>query len=82
MNNLISVLLSTLKARITPIWTKLKYWTSWSFIKANILTKIRTALSNIFHVKPRNEDDYYPLFGYLISRRPTTLSFLDLQKEL
>lgn len=69
MNNLISVLLSTLKARITPIWTKLKYWTSWSFIKANILTKIRTALSNIFHVKPRNEDDYYPLFGYLISRR-------------
>lgn len=69
MNNLISVLLSTLKARITPIWTKIRYWTSWNFIKANILTKIRTALSSIFNVKPRHKDDYYPLFGYLISRR-------------
>lgn len=69
MNNLISVLLSTLKARITPIWTRIRYWTSWNFIKANILTKIRNALSSIFNVKPRNKDDYYPLFGYLISRR-------------
>lgn len=69
MNNLISVLLSTLKARITPIWTKLRYWTSWNFIKANILTKIRNALSSIFNVKPRHKDDYYPLFRYLISRR-------------
>lgn len=69
MNNLISVLLSTLKARITPIWTKIKYWTSWSFIKANVLSKIRTALSNVFNVKPRHKADYYPLFGFLISRR-------------
>lgn len=69
MNNLISVLLSTLKARITPIWTKLKYWTSWNFIKANILTKIRNALSRVFQVKPRHREDYYPVLGYLISRR-------------
>lgn len=69
MNNLISVLLSTLKARITPIWTKLKYWTSWNFIKANILTRIRNALSSIFNIKPRHKKDYYPLLGYLISRR-------------
>lgn len=69
MNNLISVLLSTLKARITPIWTKLKYWTSWNFIKANILAKIKNALSKIFQVKPRHREDYYPVLGYLISRR-------------
>lgn len=69
MNNLISVLLSTIKARITPIWTKIKYWTSWSFIKANILTKIRSALTSVFNVRPRNKTDYYPLFGFLISKR-------------
>lgn len=69
MNNLLSVLLSTLKARITPLWTKLKYWTSWSFIKANILTKIRMALNTVFQVKPRHKKDYYPFFGYLISQR-------------
>lgn len=69
MNNLISVLLSTIKARITPIWTKIRYWTSWSFIKANILTRIRTALTNVFNVKPRDKTDYYPLFGFLVSKR-------------
>lgn len=69
MNNLLSVLLSTLKARIVPLWTRLKYWTSWNYIKANILTKIRTALSSIFQVRPRHKKDYYPFFGYLISKR-------------
>lgn len=69
MNNLLSVLLSTLKARITPIWTRLKYWTSWSFIKANVLTKIRNALSGVFRVRPRDKYDYYPFFGYLVSRK-------------
>ena len=69
MNNLLSVLLSTLKARITPLWTKLRYWTSWNFIKANILTKIRNALNTIFQVKPKDKNDYYPFLGFLISRR-------------
>lgn len=69
MNNLLSVLNSTLKARITPIWTKLRYWTSPSFIRARVLTKIRSALSNIFHIKPRHKNDYYPFFRYLISKR-------------
>lgn len=69
MNNLLSVLLSTLKARIVPLWTKLKYWTSWNYIKANILTKIRTALSSIFQVRPRHKKDYYPFLGYLVSKR-------------
>lgn len=69
MNNLISVLTSALKARITPIWTKLKYWTNWNFIRANGLARIRKALGRAFDVKPRSRQDYYPVFGYLISRR-------------
>jgi len=69
MNNLLSVLISTLKARITPLWTKFRYWTSWNFIKARILTKIRSALTSLFMVKPRDKEDYYPIFGFLISKR-------------
>lgn len=69
MNHLFSVLISTLKARITPIWTRLRYWTSWNFIRSKILTKIRMTLSSIFKVKPRDKDDYYPLFHYLVSKR-------------
>lgn len=69
MNNLLSVLLSTLKARITPIWTKIRYWTNWNFIKTKILSRIRRALTNLFQVKPRDKNDYYPLFRYLVSKR-------------
>lgn len=69
MNDFLSVLLSTLKARITPIWTKFKYWTSWSFIKTKILSKIRSFLTSIFQVKPKDKDDYYPIFHWLISKK-------------
>ena len=69
MNNLLSVLKATLKAKITPIWTKLKYWTSWSFIKTRIITRIREWFSKILNVKPRDKKDYYRFFGLLVSKR-------------
>lgn len=69
MNNLFKVLLSTLRARITPLWTKFRYWTNWNFIRANVLARIRGALSNIFHIKPRDKNDYYPFLNWLVSKR-------------
>lgn len=69
MNKLLSVLKATLKAKITPIWTKLKYWTSWSFIQTQIVTRIREWFSKVLNVKPRHKKDYYQFFGLLISRR-------------
>lgn len=68
-NNLLSVILSTLKAKITPIVTKLKYWASPTFWRAKVLTKLREALTSIFAVKPRHKRDYYGFFGWLVSRR-------------
>lgn len=69
MDNLFHVLLATVKAKITPIWTRLKYWTSWSFIRSRILTRIRELLSRLFNVKPRHKKDYFPIFGYLVSKK-------------
>lgn len=68
-NNLFSVLLSTIKSKITPIVTKLKYWLSPAFWQAKVLTKLREFLSRIFAVKPRHKRDYYGFFGWLVSRR-------------
>lgn len=68
-NNLLTVLFSSIKARITPIWTKLKYWTSWNFIKTKIIAKIRNFLATLFDVKPRDQKDYYTVWHYLVSRR-------------
>ncbi len=69
MNDLFNVLISTIKAKITPLWTKLKYWTSWSYIHSRILTKARQLLSGLFSIKPRNKHDYFPILGFLVSRK-------------
>lgn len=68
-NNLFSVLLATIKAKITPIVTKLKYWLSPTFWRAQVLTKLREFLSRVFAVRPRHKRDYYGFFGWLVSRR-------------
>lgn len=68
-NNLFSVLLSTIKAKVTPIVTRLKYWLSPAFWQAKVLTKLREFLSRIFAIKPRHKHDYYGFFGWLVSRR-------------
>lgn len=69
MDKLLSVLRASLKAKITPMWTRLKYWTSWSFIQTKIITKIREWFSNVLNIKPRHKKDYYQFLGLLISRR-------------
>lgn len=68
-NNLLSVLLATAKAKITPIVSKIRLWTSWNFIRTRIIAGIRNFFSSILNIKPRHKRDYYEVFGWLISRR-------------
>lgn len=68
-NHLFTVLISTIKAKITPIVTRLKYWLSPMFWQAKILTRVREFLTRTFGVKPRHKQDYYGFFGWLVSRR-------------
>lgn len=69
MDNLFKVLISTLRAKVTPLWSKFKYWTSWSFIRSRVLSRFRELLSRLFDVKPRHKKDYFPIFGFLVSRK-------------
>ncbi|MBQ3546024.1 MAG: hypothetical protein IJA34_13745 [Lachnospiraceae bacterium] len=69
MGNIFLILLNAIKAKILPIWTKIKLWTNASFIKTRVLTGIRRFFSSMLNIKPRHEKDYYGFFGWLISRR-------------
>lgn len=69
MGNLFQVLISVLKAKITPIWTKFKLWTSWSFIRSKGLTKLRQLFAKLFDIRPRDKDDYYTIGRWMISKR-------------
>ncbi len=68
-NNLLQVLVTTIKARITPIVTKLRLWLSWNYIRTQLFTRIRDFLASLLNVRPRHKKDYYEVFGWLISKR-------------
>ena len=68
-NNLLTVLLATAKAKITPLVTKVRLWTSWNFIRTRLIAGIRNFFASILTIKPRHKRDYYEVFGWLISRR-------------
>lgn len=69
MNNIFSVLLTTLKNSIISIWTKVRYWLTPSFWRSKVLTKLRGFLQKIFDVKPHDKNDYFTVRNWMISRR-------------
>lgn len=68
-NNLIQVLLASMKAKITPLVTKFRQITSGNFIRTRLVSKIRQFFVMIFDVRPKNKKDYYEVFGWLVSKK-------------
>ena len=67
--DLLSILIQTIKSKMTGIVTKFKLWTNWNFVKNKIIVKIRDFFSNLLGVKPRNKDDYFTVGRWMISKR-------------
>lgn len=67
--DLLSILIQTIKSKMTGLVTKFKLWTNWNFIKNKIIIKIRDFFANLLGVKPRNKDDYYTVGRWMISKR-------------
>ncbi len=68
-DNIFRVLFTAAKAKITPIVTKIKMWTSWNFIRTRVIASIRDFFSSLLNIKPRDRNDYYEIFGWMVSRR-------------
>ena len=67
--NIFTVLITTIKAKVTPLVTKFKYWTSWSFLKAKVISKIRDFFTSILDIRPKHKRDYYEIFGWMVSKK-------------
>lgn len=67
--NLFTVLFNSIRAKITPLVTKIKLWTSPSYLKTRGVMKIREFFSNILNIKPKNKNDYFTVFGWMISKK-------------
>lgn len=68
-NNLFSVLISSIKSKFASIVSKLRLWFSWDFVRTRIIGRIRDFFVRLFSVKPKNKDDYYTVFRWMISKR-------------
>ncbi len=68
-DNLLQVLFAAVKAKITPLVTKLQFWTSKNFIRTKVIAYFRAWLVDLFDVRPKHKKDYYEIFGWLVSRR-------------
>ena len=68
-NDLLSILIQTIKAKMTGLVTKFKLYTSWAFIKTKIVIRIRDFFSNLLGVKPRDKNDYYTIGRWMFSKR-------------
>ena len=69
MKNLLNMLFSAARAKIMPLWIKLRMWTSPAFLRSKVLIKVREFFSKLVDVRPRDKRDYYPIFRWLVSKR-------------
>ena len=67
--NLFSVLWSSIKSKFSSIVSKLRLWLSWDYVRTRIIGRIRDFFVKLFSVKPKNKDDYYTVFKWMISKR-------------
>jgi len=68
-DNLLRVLAASVKAKITPLVTKLRLWGNINFIRTKTVARFRAWLVGVFDVRPKHKKDYYEIFGWLVSKR-------------
>ncbi len=67
--NLFRVMWNSIKARFTRIVTKFRMFTRKDYIQTRVIEKVRQFFQRLFSVKPRDKDDYYGFFAWLISKK-------------
>ena len=57
-DNLFKVLITSAKAKVTPLVTKIKLWTSWNIISTRLITRIRHFITSLLNVRHRHKKDF------------------------
>lgn len=78
MNKLLQTLLASITARFIRLWSKLKIITTPTFWRTKFFTKVRQGLYKLFDIKPKNQQDYYNIFRWMVSKRLATASVVVL----
>lgn len=69
MRNLLNTLFTAARAKIMPLWIKVRMWTTPSFLKTKVLTRVRDFFTRLMDIRPRHKGDYYSIFNWMVSKR-------------
>ena len=69
MNNIFTVMFRAIRAKFTPIVTRLRRLTSGAVLRSRLLGLLQQGFSKLFNVKPRHSKDYYTVFRWMISKK-------------
>lgn len=69
MNSLFQGFLNSIKAKFIPLWTKIRLFTSPTYLKTEVLRRLIVYFRKLTDIRPRDKHDYYGVFGWLVSKR-------------
>lgn len=69
VNNLLSIMFNAIRARLMPIWVKIRMWVTPAYLFAALTMLIRKFFVKLLDVRPRDAGDYYTVFQWMISKR-------------
>ncbi|MBR4983754.1 MAG: hypothetical protein IKY94_14510 [Lachnospiraceae bacterium] len=69
MNSLFQGFLNAIKAKIVPLWTKIRLLTNPTYLKTESLRRLIIYFRNLTDIRPRDKQDYYGVFGWMVSKR-------------
>lgn len=67
--NIFELLGSMVVSRIKPFTNKIKKLTNANVQKNKLVSVARKGYASLFRIAPENKSDYYPIFGWLVSKR-------------
>lgn len=69
MNSLFQGFLNAIKAKMVPLWTKIRLFTNPTYLKTEVLRRLILYFRKLTDIRPRDKHDYYGIFGWLVSKR-------------
>lgn len=69
MKKFVSVMINTVRAKFVTATSRIRLYTSPTFLQSRVINRLRIAFNRLFDVKPRNRKDYYVIFRWLVSKR-------------
>ena len=69
MENILQILLNTIKSSMMGLYTTFRLWTTPAYIKTKVTTVIRKFFTETLSVKPRHKRDYYTITQWMVSKK-------------